>query len=96
MRVTGPLLKVLNDFLDHPADDLYGLQIIRDTGLKSGTLYPILDRLVDEGWLEARWENDLNRKGPRRRLYRLTGLGVHEARQLLIEHSLGGDVAWTR
>lgn len=83
MRVTGPLLKVLNDFLSHPGEELYGLQVIRATGLKSGTLYPILERLLEEGWAEAQWESDPSRRGPRRRLYRLTELGLDEARQLL-------------
>ena len=94
MRVTGPLLKVLNAFLEHPAE-LYGLELSRATGLKGGTLYPLLDRLEREGWLRSRWEqNDPSEEGrPRRRFYALTGHGAHEARQILVEHGVGG-VAW--
>lgn len=95
MRVTGPLLKVLAALLADLTRDMYGLELVRATGLKSGTLYPLLDRLETEGVVESRWEEtkpaELGR--PRRRFYRLTGHGVHEARQILIEHSMGG-VRW--
>src|SRR5260370_894997 len=36
----------------------HGYAIARDTGLKSGTLYPILIRLADRGLMEARWEEE--------------------------------------
>jgi PadR family transcriptional regulator PadR len=96
MRVTGPLLKVLRAFLAAPAAELYGLQLLRATGLKSGTLYPLLDRLEDAGWLRSRWEDtDPAEQGrPRRRFYVLTGLGQHEARHVLLEHGVEG-LLWT-
>jgi DNA-binding PadR family transcriptional regulator len=93
MRVTGPLLKVLNTFLDEPSTELYGLEILRRTGLKSGTLYPVLDRLAEGGLLAARWEDVPGGGGPRRRFYRLTAEGVHEAREVVLEHS-GGVLRW--
>ncbi len=44
--------------------------------LKEGTLYPALYRLEKEGCLKARWEEGQNgRRGPRRRIYKLTGKG---------------------
>ena len=96
MRMTGPLLKVLGQLLDDPAAEVYGLELMRSTGLKSGTLYPLLDRMVTEGWLDARWEevDPAEAARPRRRFYRLTGAGVHEARQILLEHGVG-HLAWT-
>lgn len=96
-RVTGPLLKVLQVFLADPAAETYGLEIMRETGLKSGTLYPLLDRMVDDGWVERRWEeNDPSEAGrPRRRIYRLTSAGAHEARFILSEYGIG-DPAWNR
>jgi len=58
----------------------YGYDLSRHTGLKSGTLYPILIRLAEQGWLETRWE-ELERPGrPPRHTYRLTRAGVREAR----------------
>ena len=58
----------------------HGYDLARETGLKSGTLYPILVRLEQQGWLEARWEEEPAPGRPRRHLYRLTGLGAEEAR----------------
>ncbi len=44
--------------------------------LKEGSLYPALYRLEQEGLIAARWEAaEISRRGPRRRIYRLTGKG---------------------
>jgi DNA-binding PadR family transcriptional regulator len=58
------------------------LDLMRDTGHPSGTLYPILLRLQRAGWVEARWEEiDAAVAGrPARRYYRLTADGVVAAR----------------
>lgn len=95
MRLTGPLLKVLGELLEDPSAEAYGLELMRSTGLKSGTLYPLLDRMVSEGWLTGRWEevDPAEAARPRRRFYRLTGAGVHEARQILLEHGVE-RLAW--
>jgi DNA-binding PadR family transcriptional regulator len=61
---------------DHPAHWRYGYDISRETGLASGTLYPILGRLADRGLVETRWEDDPPEGRPRRHLYRLTPSGV--------------------
>ena len=45
------------------------------SSLASGTLYPILKRLTDRGWLEKNWESGEDVTGPPRRIYRLTPLG---------------------
>jgi PadR family transcriptional regulator PadR len=52
----------------------YGLDIADATGLRRGTVYPILRRLADEGFVAASWEpvrigRDEGR--PTRRYYRL-------------------------
>jgi len=64
------------------------LELCKRAGLKPGTIYPILDRLLKAEWLERRWEDiDPTVEGrPRRRLYRLTGLGAPAARQALDGH----------
>jgi PadR family transcriptional regulator PadR len=64
---------------DHPAEWRYGYDISRETGLASGTLYPILGRLTDRGFLETRWEDDTPEGRPRRHLYRLTAEGAARA-----------------
>jgi DNA-binding PadR family transcriptional regulator len=57
----------------------HGYDLARETGLKSGTLYPILVRLADRGYLETRWEEEQPQGRPRRHLYRLTASGVARA-----------------
>ena len=51
-------LSVLAVLCDRPSDWQHGYAIAKDTGLKSGTLYPILIRLADRGLIEARWEQE--------------------------------------
>ena len=58
----------------------YGYDIARETELKSGSLYPILARLSDQGLLEARWEREVGLGRPPRHLYRLTAAGRAAAR----------------
>ena len=82
-RMTSPVLKVIAALLADPAAERYGLRLMQDTGLPSGTLYPILVRLERAGWVASRWEGvDPVAEGrPRRRYYRLTGEGAVEARR---------------
>jgi PadR family transcriptional regulator, regulatory protein PadR len=87
-RMTTQVLSVLNAMLADPDADWYGFDLCKKSGLKPGTIYPILDRLLKAGWLERRWEGiDPTAEGrPRRRLYRLTGVGASAARMELDEH----------
>lgn len=75
-RVTPATALVLEALLS--AESIWGLQIIKVTGKKPGTVYPILERLEAAGWLQGEWDTTEERKGPRRRYYRLLG----EARPL--------------
>lgn len=81
-RITGPTLKVLGEFFHRPVQKLSGIEICRSTGLASGTLYPILFRLEEAGWVESEWEEvaPSQVKRPRRRLYRMTAVGEANAR----------------
>jgi PadR family transcriptional regulator PadR len=63
----------------------YGYGLSQITGLKSGTLYPILARLHDSGWLETKWEPSSEPGRPARHLYRLTALGHSEAKELVTQ-----------
>ena len=65
----------------------YGLRLSKDAGIASGTVYPMLARLESSGWLESRWEDPgpESEGRPRRRLYRLTGLGERMAATQLEE-----------
>lgn len=85
LRITTAVVKVLATLIDDPTADRYGLELIRETGLPSGTLYPILVRLQRAGWIDARWEDiDPVVEGrPARRYYRLTPDGATAARDEL-------------
>jgi PadR family transcriptional regulator, regulatory protein PadR len=72
-------LAVLADLAATPTQWRHGYGIARDTGLKSGTLYPALIRLADRGLVEARWEDEQPAGRPRRHLYRLTPEGLAAA-----------------
>lgn len=72
-------LAVLADLCATPSQWRHGYGIARDTGLKSGTLYPVLIRLADRGLVEACWEAEQPTGRPRRHLYRLTSDGLATA-----------------
>jgi PadR family transcriptional regulator, regulatory protein PadR len=72
-------LAILAVLSAQPSAWQHGYAIARDTGLKSGTLYPILIRLADRGLMEARWEDEQPAGRPRRHLYRLTPEGLTRA-----------------
>jgi hypothetical protein len=49
VRMTLQSLRVLEVFLDVPADELSGADVIKRSGIASGTLYPTLLRLESAG-----------------------------------------------
>lgn len=59
----------------------HGYDLSKETGLKSGTLYPLLIRLTEQGLLEARWESSDRAGLPPRHAYRLTGAGIALAQE---------------
>lgn len=74
----------------------HGYDLARETALSSGTLYPILMRLEQAGWLEARWEDEPAPGKPRRHLYRFTATGASEGARLLAERSERSPAATRR
>ncbi|MFF4448300.1 PadR family transcriptional regulator [Streptomyces sp. NPDC001502] len=80
-RMTLATRAVLAAFLAKPADEHYGLQIAETAELPGGTIYPILIRLEQCGWLESRWEdiNPQEEGRPQRRYYRLSERGAQAA-----------------
>ncbi len=84
-RVTPATLDVLEALMG-PDEELYGLKIARNAGRKTGSVYPILARLEEAGWVESCWEREeRGERGPRRRFYRLNPDGLAAARALLTE-----------
>jgi DNA-binding PadR family transcriptional regulator len=83
LKLSPQTLLVLEAFLDHPANWKYGYDLSRVTGLKSGTLYPILIRMADRKLLETEWEapGPENQGKPPRHMYRFTPEGMQFARE---------------
>ncbi len=67
--------------LAQPASWRYGYDLMKETGLASGTLYPLLARLHEAGILEAEWRPAPKLGRPPRHVYRLTQAGVVAARE---------------
>jgi PadR family transcriptional regulator, regulatory protein PadR len=89
IRITNPLLDVLEVLLqafDSRGGDLHGWAIMKATKRSGPTVYGVLDRLEDSGWISGRWEDENPEQGkPRRRLYSITPTGLIGARELLRE-----------
>jgi DNA-binding PadR family transcriptional regulator len=83
MQVSLQTLQLLQVFMEDPSQPRYGLELAKRTGLKSGTVYPALGRLEQEGWLTSAVE-DVDPKAagrPARRIYTLTNAGMAGATQ---------------
>lgn len=72
---------VLLVMAEDPAAWRHGYDLCRETGLKAGSMYPILIRLADRGWLETKWETEIPAGRPPRHLYRLTETGLEQANE---------------
>lgn len=78
-RVTVQLMQVAVAIMSAPDARFYGYPLSKAAKVRSGILYPMLDRMVTDGWLVDEWElpgENGNRKP--RRYYTLTDLGRRE------------------
>lgn len=93
-RVTEATLDVLEVLLSGDRE-LYGLKIAKAAGRPTGTVFPILARLEQLGWLTSEWETaDQAARGPRRRFYQLSGVGLPKA-QALVAQRRSSRRAWS-
>lgn len=96
-RLTHQTIKVLGALVSGHLRELSGADIAKLTKLPSGTLYPILYRLEQFGWVASNWEAGdpaiLGR--PRRRYYRVTALGAKKIKAVVRELTPNdGRPAW--
>jgi DNA-binding PadR family transcriptional regulator len=83
-RISPQTLQVLEQFAQRPTAWRYGYEMSQGTGLKSGTLYPILMRLAEYSLLETKWVT--TEEGvPPRHTYRLTQKGLEAVRTAFAE-----------
>ena len=82
MKLTGPLVRVLRVLTADPSAQHYGYDLMKAARLPSGTLYPMLARLQQEGLVQSEWEAQREDAGgrPPRKYYRLTAEGARVAR----------------
>ena len=77
-RVRPPSRQTLAalEFLAQSPDQWrYGLEIAKATGLKSGSLYPLLKRCEERNMLESQWLEPSEEGRPPRHAYRITPMG---------------------
>ena len=91
MKLTGPLERVLRVLTADPSAPHYGYDLMKAAKLPSGTLYPMLARLQQDGLVESEWEAPREDAGgrPPRRYYRLTTEGLRVARLELAQAASG-------
>jgi len=87
MRVTHNLVKVATVLLANPDDQHWGYDTSRRAGVRSGTLYRLLSRLLEYGWVTVVWEDPggLTERRLPRRYYRLTEVGRVELTRIVEE-----------
>lgn len=63
--------------LANPTSRRWGYELSKESGVRSGVLYPMLTRMLDQGWLTDGWEDptSIEEKRPPRRYYELTDEG---------------------
>jgi PadR family transcriptional regulator PadR len=84
-KPSNQTLQLLSALTARPRQWAHGYDLSMATGLKSGTLYPILMRLSDRGLLEHKWQDSPDPGRPPRHLYRLTADGLGFARRQLVD-----------
>lgn len=82
-RCSDQTLAVLAALTEQSRNWRHGYDLSSETGLKSGTLYPILMRLSDRGLLDSKWAPHERTGRPPRHMYRLTAQGIAFAREQL-------------
>jgi len=85
MRKTHALIQVAHALLSDPSAQHWGYELSKTAGVRSGVMYPVLTRLLNEGWVTDGWEGEAatGAKRPPRRYYELTDVGRSELGGLL-------------
>lgn len=89
-------LRLFTALLAEPSRWRYGYDLSRETGLASGTLYPILMRLSKQNLLDTAWEPSDEPGRPPRHTYRLTADGAALARERVAAAAVRADGPSTR
>lgn len=82
LDITPKMARVLKIFLEDPDQPRYGFELMKLTGMASGSLYPMLAKFQGAGWLvKGKEDIDPRTAGrPARTNYTITGAAVSAAR----------------
>lgn len=76
MNKTYTTAQVARALMSDPDGRHWGTDIRKRSGVRTGTLYPILWRMLEAGWLEDDWEDRAQAVSrPPRRYYKITASG---------------------
>ena len=76
MRLTHAFVQVTLALSEDPFGRHWGYDLTRRARVRSGVLYPILERMLAEEWLTDGWEDPKEAiRRPQRRYYELTDKG---------------------
>ena len=89
-RPSEQMLALLEALSARPREWRYGYDMMKETGLRSGTLYPLLMRMSDQGLVEAEWRQPERPGRPARHAYRLTAAGLELARSTEADERVSG------
>ncbi|MGW4102070.1 PadR family transcriptional regulator [Streptomyces sp. NPDC004976] len=82
-RKTKTTVAVVRALYALPEEQRHGFGIALASKCRAGTVYKILDRLLEDGWLTFRWEANPNEKNPPRKVFSFTEKGGREAAAFL-------------
>lgn len=76
MNLTPNEIKVLSVLYADMDGEHFGLSIGKETKLSIGVLYPVLDKLQDDGLIDVKWQEKKEKDRRPRLLYFLSGKGI--------------------
>lgn len=86
-RPSKQMLFLLDALMEEASAWRHGYDLMKATALSSGTLYPLLMRMTEQGLVEAEWQEPVQCGRPARHAYRLTANGIALARSMAPEGS---------
>lgn len=88
-RITGVFLSALDLLIDNPDDKYCGADIMRILSLPSGTVYPLLKRMVELGLLERTVEKITSYEvgRPAKYFYQITTFGLDEGKKICAKYT---------
>jgi len=81
MRLTHTTVAIALQLMSNPDKEHWGYELVQDSGVGPGAVYPILQRFVNQGLLVDTWEDEAKATAdgrPPRRFYSLTEAGMVE------------------